>query len=454
MIARSRLNRRTWRHPKRRGEPSARQSPGFASSKMTTAAVVAFETPSHNLAALNALSLRLSPRGRRSHHARADSLREVSTPSGIGYNAALMTPSVPVARTKRREPNGNLFSATMQSDSETIVRQQLAASISQAFDGEPGEPWDPDSEGARVILDWLAADASASSAEKESLLSAARFGRDLYRTFMESFSETFATLPSLGSRYIGRSLHRRFGFTEDRLIEVVLNRIHDRRLHLLAAFYKKYQGSLFAAQFYDPKRLRGYFVQVARIESLHVDLREFCWQSATALDRVTLEKYQENRRDQSASDPRRLLEWATALANFWSRDNRFTGQQRLEGLVSVGLGFLTNEPVVDHRCREYLEKKLPAWECRQADLNRRASRMFAKWEETRDELRFVTDPSRRYELERQLDDIEQRQRRISERMASHPLRLRPKPKDVQRLLEGFVSETYSGEGKRTAKAQE
>ncbi|HMF14711.1 MAG TPA: hypothetical protein VKE94_20485, partial [Gemmataceae bacterium] len=153
-------------------------------------------------------------------------------------------------------------------------------------------------------------------------------------------------------------------------------------------------------------------------------------------------------REPESPDPRRLAE---ALGAFWSRANGFTADMRLEGLTSLGLGFLTGIPEVESRCRESVTRKLPAWEQDTARLRRRVSQWLARLEEMQRELALAqTHPERERASER-LSQIEERLARLRVRLTRQPARLRPRAAEVQDALAGFVASVGNTRFRRVAR---
>jgi hypothetical protein len=130
------------------------------------------------------------------------------------------------------------------------------------------------SEASRVVFRWLEKEIAAAPEPRdltERLPEAIRLGRDIYNTFHTGFSAFFLAEGAPGARHVKAALRRRLGFWTYPLVEAVLDRIRDRRLHLLDSYCRKYQPSLFAARTFDAGKLGGYFVRVARVESWHVE---------------------------------------------------------------------------------------------------------------------------------------------------------------------------------------
>src|SRR5262245_4861319 len=102
------------------------------------------------------------------------------------------------------------------------------------------------------------------------LTEAVERGQRIYRDFHESFLLWFGASDGPGAAEVRRRLLSWHGHADAHMIEAVLERIRDRRLHLLDHLYARTQHSLFAAQGFDPERLPGYLRTVARLESRHL----------------------------------------------------------------------------------------------------------------------------------------------------------------------------------------
>ena len=126
-----------------------------------------------------------------------------------------------------------------------------------------------------------------------------------------------------------QALRGHLPFVDRCLIEAVLERIRDRRVHLLESFCRKYQRSLFAQPALNQRRLRGYLIRVAQVESWHVPADDLQPRSGRAFDLAAVIAPSEDESDDLAGpgEPRRL---AGLLATFWGPANGFTREQRLE----------------------------------------------------------------------------------------------------------------------------
>ncbi len=327
-----------------------------------------------------------------------------------------------------------------QDPSKERVRGWLVSQVENLAERCCGMSWNSNSEAGRAILEWLANDICgvpvvAEQGWLDRLRQAVELGQQIFLDFCEVFSDLYGSLDGRGAQWVRLQLARRHGFADDLIVETVLDRIHDRRVWLMTSFFSKYQGSLFANRKYRPERLPGYFRRVAQIESYHC-LR------GVRVTHVDPARYGETLSDiprRQAEEIGNIRDWGQRLAEFWTVKNGFSPQQQLEGLVSVGLGFLTDNRLVADRCRDLMQDKLPDWETRGTQLRRRASRLLARWEDVREMLKITWDPVRRDDLTRQLWRLEDDRRRVERQILDHPTTLRPKPWEVQKLLEGEVA---------------
>jgi len=149
-----------------------------------------------------------------------------------------------------------------------------------------------------------------------------------------------------------------------------------------------------------------------------------------------------------SADPGKLAE---AVRAFWSRENGFTYEQRLEGLTSLGLGFLTGVPEIEERSRALLLAKLSAWEESMTRLRRRASEWLARLEATQREQATAVGSRERERLSERQAIIEDRLTRLRGRLARQPARLRPRPAEVQELLSAHVANVGNTRFRRIAR---
>jgi hypothetical protein len=260
--------------------------------------------------------------------------------------------------------------------------------------------------------------------------------RDVFRSFAAAYAEAFLDTDGVGVLVLRRFLRLRFGFVDAHTEEVILERIRDRRLLLLEHLRRKFQPSFFAAKVFDPALLPGYFRRVAWLESLKVPVEDLPW-NRVRLDPAVLRA---SPRLASVSEPDTETgvdygDLSTRVSAFWSKGNGFTPEQHREGVVSLGLGRLTDDATLQEGCDQLLAAKLPAWETRLATLRRHSSKALARLEELRGLLTSATGEPRK-ELETKLAMTEDRLRRYHLLLALHPQRLRPRPAEVQLLLTG------------------
>jgi hypothetical protein len=297
---------------------------------------------------------------------------------------------------------------------------------------------DLSTEAGQTVLRWLERDLKEqpSSEWQTRLPEATRLALAIYWDFMKEYNAFYEEPDGKGPLYVTRALRARMGQADAHMNEAVLDRIRNRRVHLLDSFRKKYQPSLFSPRAIDASKVRGYLIRVARFESLHVPTGDLPWGVGRTIDLAALAEPALPTPEPEGPDPRRLAE---AMRTFWDRTHGFTAEQRLEGLTSLGLGFLTGVPEVEERCRALLVRKLPAWEELTATLRRRASQWLARMEETQRVFATTTHPAEREHLSERLAELEDRLTRLHVRLARQPSRLRPRPAEVQAALAGYVA---------------
>jgi hypothetical protein len=297
---------------------------------------------------------------------------------------------------------------------------------------------DLSTEAGQTILRWLERDLVEDSLPdwQARLPAAVALALDTYWDFMKEFNAFYEEPEGKGPAHVARALRGRVGQVDPHMSEAVLDRIRNRRIHLLDSFRRKYQPSLFAPRAIDPRKIRGYLIRVARFESLHVPSGDLPWGVGRNINLAALAEPAAPVPEPESPDPRRLAE---AMSAFWGRANGFTAEQRLEGLTSLGLGFLTGVPEIDERCRALLLKKLPAWEETTGRLRQRASRWLAQLEEMQCQLATATDPLQREQLSEHLAQLDERLTRLRTRLARQPSRLRPRPVEVQQALAEYVA---------------
>src|SRR4051812_215825 len=67
----------------------------------------------------------------------------------------------------------------------------------------------------------------------------------IYRAFTARYSAYYLEPAASGRAAVSRALRRRLGFVDPRMVDATLERIRNRRLHLLEAMRAKYQANLF-----------------------------------------------------------------------------------------------------------------------------------------------------------------------------------------------------------------
>jgi hypothetical protein len=293
-------------------------------------------------------------------------------------------------------------------------------------------------EEGQTILRWLVREVTEQApADWEARLpEAARLAGAVYWDFMTAYNAFYEEPDGKGPAHVIRALRGRSGEADPLVVEAVLDRIRNRRLHLLDGFRRKYQPSLFAARAVDARKIRGYLVRVANLESLHVSAGDSPWNLGRGINLAALAEPAAPTPEPESVDPRRLAE---SLRAFWARDNGFTAEMRLEGLTSLGLGFLAGIPEVDERCRDLLAQKLPAWERETTHLRQRISRWLARLEETQREASIARTPTERERAIERQSRIEERLARLRVRLARQPARLRPRAGEVQVALAEYVA---------------
>jgi hypothetical protein len=309
---------------------------------------------------------------------------------------------------------------------------------------------DLSTEAGQSVLRWLERDLAAGSLPdwEARLPNAIQLGLDIYWDFMTAFNAFYEEPEGKGTAHVAKALRNRCGQADPHMTEAVLDRIRNRRLHLLDSFRRKYQPSLFGPRAVDAKKIRGYLIRVANLESLHVPTSDLPWGAGRTVNLAALAEPAAPAHEAESLDPRRLAE---ALGAFWSRQNGFSAEQRLEGLTSLGLGFMTGVPEVEERCRALLVEKLPAWEENTTRLRRRASQWLARLEEVQRQANAASSPAERDHLQRRLGEIEDRLTRLRVRLNRQPARLRPRAVEVQRTLVEFVANVGNTRFRRIAR---
>jgi hypothetical protein len=218
------------------------------------------------------------------------------------------------------------------------------------------------------------------------------------------------------------------------MVEAVLEeRIRGRRVELLDAFRSKVQPCLFGRRTFERRKLVGWLVRVAHIEALHVPAHALPWR------RVALPDPDWTPAPSEPDDaPDETGHYLDLLGDLWSRANGFSAEQRLEALISLGLGGLTGDEGLAQRCRALLEARTAGWDDEGELLGDRISRVLARWEAVKRRRDACSCPQEREQLTRRLEELERAQDRLEQKRASRPLRLRPRPAEGRELLAELV----------------
>jgi len=310
-----------------------------------------------------------------------------------------------------------------------------------------------DSEEARISRQWVAMDILHHVSDlpndwKARQQEAFDFGRYICREFNRPWS-AFWGAGCPGEHQVRRRLHARAPELAEvdlsSLTDAIIERILNKRLHLLDAVYSKYQGSLFAERRFDSQRLPGYFSSVANIESRKVPPLPF---RAESLHEYIPDKNADGDHSrlfgEEQVDQRGFLEeWKGIPVALWRFHNahRFNEQHRLEAMVSTGLGaFIPDEHYQDvvARCREFLHVNLPFYKKGLGKLAAKASRLFAKLEQMRERLRFASDFAEAAEFWEEVERLESRLIRVEQERRQLFKLLQPKPRKAEQLLGAHV----------------
>jgi hypothetical protein len=261
-------------------------------------------------------------------------------------------------------------------------------------------------------------------------------GRELYRVFGGEFERLYLAESGRGPAWVRQELRQRFGFAAEPAVEAVLNRVRDRRPHLLRAFKRKYHASLFRPLVLQERWVRGYLRRVAHVESKRLPAAELGVVNGRSPDLLDLWPFPLGGEADGEDYGRR----ARQLAELWCGANGFSRGQRLEGLVSLLLGWLTKDRTLEERCRDYLAEKLPDWEKRWDELVRRLRPLLDRQGQLETWLRTGWDWAERERLEGELAEVCEKLNRQRERMERHVARLFPRPREVQHLLRQVVEQ--------------
>src|SRR5215831_2587085 len=106
---------------------------------------------------------------------------------------------------------------------------------------------DLSAEAGQTALRWLGRDlAENGPADWEARLpGAAELALAIYWDFMAEYNAFYEEPEGPGAACVARALRGRVGQADPHMTEAVLDRIRDRRAHLLDSFRRKYQPSLF-----------------------------------------------------------------------------------------------------------------------------------------------------------------------------------------------------------------
>lgn len=267
---------------------------------------------------------------------------------------------------------------------------------------------------------------------------AVTLGLAIDRDFQIAFNAAYlAALPGQlcpGERWVRRYLGRRFrGYLPEAMVETILERIRDRRLILLHSLKRKQQPSLFVARNLQANLIPGFLRRVVWIECRKATISpirtgydglEQLHSYPTATEEITVTRFSDD---------------GWRLAEFWSEANGFKLPQQYEGLVSLGLGYATNEPILRSECESWLRIWMcgpdSTWEQRRENLSRRIGRLLAEREELQTSRRYANDAQESARIDTRLGELERRIQRVREQMREHFERFRPRAAQVGQILE-------------------
>jgi hypothetical protein len=308
---------------------------------------------------------------------------------------------------------------------------------------------DLNSERGQVVQTWLSEELhnDITTTSQEALAKATDTAVAIFDTFNVHFDELYMAEECPGERWVRKYMRARLGFVVDPMVEAVLGNIRDKRPRLLQAFRRKYQKSLFAAVSFLPQGVWGYLRRVAEVESLKAPLQESdrvtgCdWE---ALNRLPSPFHFEPDAEKETSDNPQVTELASQarrVAVFWTDPkNGFTRAQYLEGMTTLGLGWMTDDPILADRSRAHLADRIPSWSLAQQRLGDRVVRLLDQRGQLEAECFRLQDPR----TNARLVDVQRRLNALQLRMSRHRNRLCPRPNEVATLLAGVVTQKVGG----------
>ncbi|MFC1597797.1 hypothetical protein ACFL5Q_07695 [Planctomycetota bacterium] len=306
-------------------------------------------------------------------------------------------------------------------------------------------------EAEQLVTAWISRELFEGSLRDwdDRLPAAASLALEVYARFTGLFENYFSVERAQGEHLVIDSLRRRFGMSDERMVDAALDRIRGRRRYLLDRFCLKYQPSLFGPRTIRWSGIPGYLAKVADVESRKLPFDVLPW-NVTA--DVELEKLADARSGFAGTEyeePNAYYhEMAFKLRAFWCKGNGFSKPQQWEGMVSAGLGVLADHPDIVRRSRYYLQKRLPAWEEEHDRLRRQSSRLLSRRDHLRGKLRGTREPQLRPALEQALRRLDVRALRLQKKIGLHSRRLRPRPRMVSKILASAVSNSYGVRNRR------